>query len=233
MTDTRRIALIHTVGGLIPTFKKLTDELLPGVSVFNMVDESLLQNTIRAGHLQPETARRLVDLIGMAEQAGADAVMVTCSSVGAAVEASRTFVNVPVLRVDQPMADKAVEIAGSSGKRIGVAATLSTTLEPTLALVQARAEAAGQPDLTITSQLCAGAFEAVTAGDTAKHDAIVTEGLEKLAGRVDVIVLAQASMARVVDALPESSPARHVPILSSPRSGVTALAEVMAERVQG
>ena len=73
MTDSKRIALIHTVGSLIPTFKKLTDELLPGVSVFNMVDESLLQNTIRAGHLQPETARRLVNLVGMAEEAGAEA----------------------------------------------------------------------------------------------------------------------------------------------------------------
>jgi len=54
-----RIALIHTVSGLVPIFKKLTDELLPGVDIFNMVDESLLQNTIRAGYLQPQTAHRL------------------------------------------------------------------------------------------------------------------------------------------------------------------------------
>jgi Asp/Glu/hydantoin racemase len=223
----KRIAIIHTLSGNVPTFKKLTDELLPGVDIFNMVDESLLQNTVRAGHLQPQTARHLVSLIGLAEEAGADAVLVTCSSVGPAVEASRALVNVPVLRVDEPMANQAVEIASAVGKRIGVAATLSTTLAPTTALVRARAEAAGRYDLTIISQLCEGAFEAVVQGDTAKHDAIVTAGLEKLAGQVDVIVLAQASMARVVEALPDSSPAQRVPILSSPRSGVEAMASVL------
>jgi Asp/Glu/hydantoin racemase len=224
---TKRIALIHTVSSLTPAFKKLADELLPGVELFHMVDESLLQNTVRAGHLEPQTARRLVNLVALAEEAGAEAVLVTCSSVGPAVEASRAFVNVPVLRVDEPMANQAVELASAGRGRIGVAATLSTTLEPTTALVRARAEAAGKPDLTITSQLCEGAFEAVVAGDTARHDAIVSAGLEKLAGQVDVIVLAQASMARVVDALPESSPARRVPVLSSPRSGVMALASVL------
>src|SRR3954463_10128501 len=98
----KRIAIIHTVSGLVPTFKKLTEELMPGVETFNMVDESLLQNTIRAGHLEPQTARRLVTLVGLAEEAGAEAVLVTCSSVGRAVEAAQSFVNIPVLRVDRP-----------------------------------------------------------------------------------------------------------------------------------
>ncbi len=218
-----RVALIHTVSGLVPTFKKLTDELLPGVDIFNMVDESLLQNTIRAGHLQPQTAHRLATLIELAQEAGAEAVMVTCSSVGAAVEASRPFVGIPVLRVDQPMAERAVKLALAASGRIGVAATLATTLEPTAALVRAYAE--GQGAVEIVSQLCKGAFEAVTAGDGATADRIVTEGLEQLAGKVDVIVLAQASMARVVDALPADSPARRVPILASPRDGVAALAQ--------
>lgn len=219
----KRLAIIHTVSGLVPTFKKLAEELLPGVDTFNMVDESLLQNTIRAGHLQPQTSRRLATLIALAQDAGADAVLVTCSSVGPAVEASRPFVNIPVFRVDQPMADEALR----TGRRIGVAATLSTTLGPTGALVRARAEAAGRADIEVISQLCEGAFEAVTAGDTATHDAIVTAGLEKLAAQVDVIVLAQASMARVVENLPPESPARRVPILSSPRSGVQAVAEAL------
>ncbi len=223
----QRAALIHTVSGLVPTFKKLTDELMPGVDIFNMVDESLLQNTIRAGHLQPQTAHRLATLIALAQDAGADAVMVTCSSVGAAVEASRPFIQIPVLRVDQPMVDRAVQIASAAHKRIGVAATL----EPTSALVKQRAQAAGQPDLEIIAQLCSGAFEAVTAGDTVTHDRLVSEGLEKLAGQVDVIVLAQASMARVVESLPADSPARQVLILSSPRDGVMALASMLEASV--
>jgi Asp/Glu/hydantoin racemase len=223
----KRVAYIHTWSGHAATFNKLSDELLPGVDVFNMVDESLLQNTIRAGHLEALTARRLATLIALAEEAGADAVLVTCSSVGPAAEVARTLVNIPVLRVDEPMAAQAVDLANAGRGRIGIAATLSTTLEPTTALVRSHAKAAGRSDLTIITQLCEGAFEAVTSGDSGRHDAIVTAGLEKLAGQVDVIVLAQASMARVVESLPESSPARHVPILSSPRSGVTALASML------
>ena len=62
-----------------------------------------------------------------AQEAGADFILFTCSSIGPAVETAATLTDVPVLRVDQPMADKAVQL----GKRIGVIATLSTTLEPT------------------------------------------------------------------------------------------------------
>lgn len=219
-----RLALIHTVGGLIPTFKKLTDELLPGVDVYNVVDESLLQNTIRAGHLQPHTARRLAMLIEGAEEAGADAILVTCSSVGRAVEDARSLVHIPVFRVDQPM----VEMAIGMGSKIGVAATLSTTLEPTAALVQTQAEAVGK-SIEIITQLCEGAFEAVTSGDVDRHDEIVSQGLVDLSDKADVIILAQASMARVADALPEV--AKQVPILSSPRSGVSAVAETLGVRI--
>ncbi len=218
----KRVCLIHTVSSLVPTFKGLCGELLGPVDLFNMVDESLLQNAIREGRLSPTTARRLVGLVVSAEEAGADVVMVTCSSVGPAVELARSFVNIPVLRVDEPMADRAVQI----GKCIGVAATLRSTLEPTAELIRARARAASK-DVEVVSQLCEGAFEAVTAGNTVTHDRIVTAGLKELQSRADVIVLAQASMARVVDNLPEAE--RRVPILSSPRLGVERLAQVVSE----
>ena len=74
------------------------------------------------------------------QEAGADYILFTCSSIGAAVEASAALTKVPVLRVDQPMADQAVQ----TGKKIGVIATLPTTLEPTSDLVKRRAAAAGK-----------------------------------------------------------------------------------------
>jgi hypothetical protein len=48
----------------------------------------------------------------------------------------------------------------------------------------------------------------------------VAQGLRKLMTQVDVIVLAQASMARVVNTLSDNE--KTVPILSSPRSGIEA-----------
>lgn len=211
----KRLALIHTGNFLVPLFTQLCRETMPDVEVFHIADDSLIQNTIAANRLTPQTSRRLASYIQSAEEAGADAVMVTCSSVGAAVEAARPFVDIPVLRVDEPMADEAVREAHT----IGVIATLPTTLEPTRALIEARAVAQGREVETV-SHLCKGAFEAVSSGDSDTHDRIVREGLLELMDKVEVIVLAQASMARVVDTLSEAE--KKVPILSSPRLGVAA-----------
>jgi len=162
----------------------------------------------------------LLGYIASAMEAGADLVMVTCSSLGPAVDVAASLFDMPVLRVDQPMADLAVQ----TGKRIGVAATLKTTLDPTTSLVSARAKAAGK-EVEITAKLCEGAFEGVVSGDTARHDALVKAGLSELTDRVEVVVLAQASMARVVDLLSEEE--RRIPILSSPRLAVEYLARMI------
>lgn len=222
MADPQQIALIHTSPSMIPVFKALTGELLPGKPIFNMVDESLLCDIIECKGCPPSTARRLVGHVIAAEQAGAKFIMVTCSSMGRAVEASRALVAATVLRVDEPMAEKAV----ATGRRIGVLATLPSTLEPTVALIQARATAQGK-QIEMRSAVVDGAFQAVISGDGAKHDALVSAALKDLSRQVDVIVLAQASMARVVDALkPEEKP---VPILSSPRLGIEHLASLLAK----
>jgi Asp/Glu/hydantoin racemase len=215
-----QIAFIHTSPSMIPVFKTLATELLPGESIFNMVDESLLCDIIRDGRCPPKTARRLVNHVVEADEAGAQFILVTCSSMGRAVEASRVMVGAKVLRVDEPMAEKAV----ATGRRVGVIATLPSTLEPTAALIQARATAA-RKSIELTTVVVDGAFDAVISGDGAKHDALVGAALRDLARKTDVVVLAQASMARVVDALkPEEKP---VPILSSPRSAVEHLAKLV------
>ena len=217
---TTRIGLIHTVTSLVPVFKELFTELIPDVDLYHVVDESLLQNTISEGVLSPITSRRVVDYIVSAEQAGAEIVLVTCSSIGPAVDLGELVTTIPVLRVDRPMADYAVSI----GERIGVAATLNTTLEPTTALIREISESAGK-QIILTSKLCEGAFEAVIAGDTLKHDELVSLGLRDLMDQVDVIVLAQASMARVVGELPDDEV--RVPVLSSPRLAVEHLAKMV------
>ena len=216
----KTLGLIHTSATLVPIFQQLTSKALPGVKVFNIVDDSLIADVIRRGELTAQTARRVVDYVGSAENAGADYIMVTCSSIGAAVEASAALTKVPVLRVDQPMADLAVR----TGKKVGVIATLPTTLMPTSDLVKRRAAVAGK-EIELTARLCEGAFDALMGGDPAKHDKMVAEALKELSTQVDVIVLAQASMARVVDALPEVD--KRVPILASPPTAMEYLSTVL------
>ena len=215
----RKLALLHTSPVLTPLFTALCAQWLPEVRIFHTVDESLIKNTIEAGRLQKTTVRRLASLAGSALESGADAVLVTCSSVGPAVDLAQQLYDAPVLRVDAPMARAAVR----QGRRIGVLATLRTTLEPTSALVRRAADEA-ERSIEVLECLCEGAFDAVLAGDTATHDRLVSAALMERMREVDVIVLAQASMARVVAALPPG--ALTVPVLSSPESGIRQVRDV-------
>ena len=216
----KTLGLVHTSATLVPVFAQLCKEKLPGVNIFNIADDSLVKGIIAAGSLTPTIARRVAGYLESAELAGADYIMVTCSSIGPAVEAGAKLIGVPVLRVDQPMADQAV----ATGKKIGVVATLRTTLEPTADLIQRRADKVGKK-IELISKLCDGAFEALMSGDAATHDAKVAAALKELSQQVDVIVLAQASMARVVETL--SAADKRVPILASPAIAVDYLATVL------
>jgi Asp/Glu/hydantoin racemase len=213
----KKLGLIHTSATLVPVFADLCKELLPGVETFNIADDSLIKEVIATGRLTPSVSHRVAGHVFAAQEAGADQVLVTCSSIGEAVERAAALVNIAVLRVDQPMADEAVRIGG----KIGVAATLPTTLGPTTDLIRRRADAAdGSP--TIVSRLCEGAFDCLMSGDPDQHDAMVAEALLDLAATCDVVVLAQASMARVISQLGDAAP--KTPILSSPRLAISHLA---------
>jgi Asp/Glu/hydantoin racemase len=216
----KTLGLIHTSATLIPVFQQLCKEYLPGVNTFNIVDDSIVRNIRERGSLTPEISKRVADYVASAEDSGADYIMVTCSSIGAAVEAAAQHTKVPVLRVDQPMADLAVQ----TGKRIGVIATLQTTLGPTSDLVQRRAALAGK-EIELTSVVVDGAFEALMAGDAATHDSLVAAALRDLSKNVDVILLAQASMARVVDTLSDAD--KTVPIIASPPTAIKHLASIL------
>jgi Asp/Glu/hydantoin racemase len=215
------LALIHTSPTLAPAFNALCRQHIPEAEVFHVVDESLIQDTIRAGTLRKPTVRRLVNQIASAEDAGADAVLVTCSSIGPGVTLAQQLFDFPVLRIDEAMAESAVRQA----RVIGVLATLRTTLDPTTALLREKARKAGRT-VELVECLCEDAFPAVLAGDTATHDRMLKRALlEDLQG-VDAIVLAQASMARVVAMLAPG--ALRVPVFSSPELAVLRARQALA-----
>ena len=217
----KTLAFIHTSATLIPTFTQLANEHLDSsIETFHLSDDSLIKDVIRRNELTPLTAKRVGQHVASAAEAGADFILVTCSSIGRAVEAAADQVDVPVLRVDQPMADAAVRI----GSHIGVVATLPTTLDPTADLIRRRANLAGH-EAAITERLCEGACAAAMSGDPETHDAAVASALRELSDSCDVIVLAQASMARVANALPAEE--KPVPVLSSPFLAMQYLATIL------
>jgi Asp/Glu/hydantoin racemase len=207
-------------------FTALCAEQMPDTTIFHMVDESLIKDTIREGRLRRVTMRRLLAMIDSANLSGADAVMVTCSSIGPGIALGQQLFDFPVIRVDEAMAEAAVRM----GKRIGVMATLRTTLEPTIALLREKAAEAGR-EIEIVASLCDGAFDAVLSGDTATHDRILTAALLNDMRGVDVVVLAQASMARVVKTMPEGTLA--MPVLNSPELAVRQAREILSKLKNG
>ena len=212
-----QIAMIHTVSGLIPLFDGLAKHHLPRWQSFNVLDKSLLRSTIRDGVLSQTTMWRMAQMVHSAVEAGARAVVVTCSSLGPAVDAAKLFCPVPMFRIDEGMALAAVTL----GPRTGVLATLRTTLDPTSDLILRSAAQAGQP-CTVVAELADGAFHKLGTGDTAGHDAMLAQSLRDLAPKADVIVLAQASMARALALVQDEL--HTVPVLTSPELGMQHIA---------
>ena len=212
-----RVAFLHTGAVVIPPVSDLAREHLSGVTPINYLDDKIvadLGDADRAGSV-PE---RLTDLVRAAASAGADVVMFTCSSISQFAGPVGAEVGIPVLRIDEAMAD----IAVATGDRIAVLATLATTSGPTTALIRERAELAGRTP-EITSEVIDGAFAAVSSGDRATHDRIVAAAIERVAPGVDVVVLAQASMASAAEAADVD-----VPVLTSLEPGIKRLSEAVA-----
>jgi len=217
----RKLVFLNTVASLVPVFKELSQELLPAdIKVTHVADEMLLDVVLTAGELTPFACRLVVDHVAAAEAAGTDWVMFTCSSISPCADVARQLVDIPVFKIDQPMVDYALSV----GSRIGVAATAPTTLKPTSELVAARARARGL-EVNVEAALCPGAYDALFSGDVERHDEIVRRTIHQLMERNDVVVLAQASMARVADTIPVKD--RVVPVLSSPRLALEHLKAVI------
>lgn len=215
MSTPQTLALIHTSMVFLTVetmMKDLFAEILPGVRLINIVDDSLLPDVMRVGHIPPEVASRMADYVAAAEKTGADAILSLCSSLGPAIDAARPRVRIPVLKIDEAMAAK----AAADGQRIGVMATVPTTLGPTCDLIQAQADRIRKP-IRIERSLVAGAFEALMAGQKALHDEKVFEAGRALADKVDLIAFAQASMTRLAPRMAELTGR---PVLTSPRLGI-------------
>jgi Asp/Glu/hydantoin racemase len=209
---TKRMAVLHTsfvFTNVEPVFKDLFKELIPDVEVIDFVDSHILADVRRVGQVQPSHIQRMCYMAQAAEAAGADLIFSACSSLGPSMDVARQLVNVPIIKIDDAMTQRAVEL----GSTIGVMATVPTTLPPTVDLIQRWATAAGKP-VDVKQRLCEGAFDILMSGDRDRHDQMVLDGALQLAPQVDLIVLAQASMSRLASMLSEKTGKE---VLSSPR----------------
>jgi Asp/Glu/hydantoin racemase len=214
-----RIFAVHTAMALVEPVSLLFSEHLPQVKLHHIADDSLIREVIENNGVTPAVRRRLLSYYQGAADAGACLVFNTCSSVGEVAEMARLLIAVPILRIDEPMARTAAGMAS----RIGVLATLPSTLRPTADLIRKMAREQNKR-VEIAEGLADGAFQAVMSGDRETHDRLIMEASGKVAARVDVIVLAQGSMARMEASLAATT---GIPVLSSPLSGVLGVKEFL------
>jgi Asp/Glu/hydantoin racemase len=205
----KRLLLLHTVSPLIDVFNELCTRLLPGVTVLHILDEPLLKMIQGEGGTERDFIERIEGHARTAETVKAGVMLVTCSSVSPFVDMIRKPEAIHVLKIDDAMIEKAVE----SGDMVGVIATGSSTLGPTEKAIDKKARETGK-EVVVKTHIVERALESLLKGDVEMHDMLVAGAVSKMSKETDVVVLAQASMARVLDYIAEKD--RPVPVLSSP-----------------
>lgn len=161
----------------------------PDIEIFNIMDDSLLHDTRKDGGMTPVIASRMLNYAKAAEASGADGIIVTCTSVNQATKYIKKFLSIPIINIEEPVAEMAVE----NGIRIGILGTVPTSPGAIGSVIEEKAKEAGKK-IEIVNSVVDGAFDVLCAGDRDKHDQMVREALYKLAEQVDVIAFAQISM---------------------------------------
>ncbi len=216
----QRVAIIQTSSVSTSHLGSLFNELLPDVEVINIIDDSLLPEVVANGSPTNAVIRRITAYAQAAEAAGASVILNQCSSVGEVVDVASQTIGIPYVKVDMPMARKAVEL----GERITVVATVRSTLGPSVRLVERAAADAGKT-VTVKELLVDGALDVLMKqGDRELHNKMVLDAIAAAEKTSDVVVLAQGSMAILEPELKQFSK----PVLTSPRLGVEQIKALLA-----
>lgn len=221
-----KVGLVYTstTPELIEMVEQEVKRNLGDVTLLTYEDASILAEIRNASYVTSNAGAKLVTMYMNAIRDGADAILNVCSSVGEVADAAKEigkYLGVPIVRIDEEMCKDAVRIAVRNKGRIGVLATLPTTLNPTKQTIYKVARQMGQ-QITITD----GLFDAFGAN----QETFQTQILEKageLANQVDVILLCQGSMA-YCETLVQNK--YGLPVVSSPRYGALDLKRALIDK---
>ena len=209
----KTVGIIHTTPATIASLGALAQEILQDVHIVNILDDSILAD-MRDGHNVEFVRERWISYASTLEKLGVSAVLSACSTVGDFAEEADRMLSVPVYRIDEAMAEEAV----TRGGNIAVFATLRSTLDPTVRLIQRKAKESGA-QVQVETVLVEGAYEALMGGDKNAHDQKIADAVAKRLDTCNAIVLAQASMASAVSSLKDAGDK----VLTSPRLGLLRL----------
>jgi len=205
---------------------------LPGVHLVNVGNEAVQLSFMQA-HAQglpcPPQAnidrfvRYAIDLV---ELAHVTAVMITCSTMNRSYpEVARALepYGVPVIQIDQPMMERAVE----SGGKVLVIATHGPTVANTQALLRETADRMGR-SITFDGETVEAAWERLAEGDIAAHNQIIADVISaKREAGFSSVVLAQLSMSVFLFSYPDPQAVFGLPVLTSGQCGFERAREIL------
>jgi Asp/Glu/hydantoin racemase len=205
----KTLVLLHSLSNVIALTYELVREMAPDIEVSHLLDETIWYELKKEGKLNADIVRRVCFYAVVAQEADARAMLTTCSSLSPCFEVAQHLVDIPLIRLDLP----AIERALSIGPNVGLVATARSTVQPYIDLVGKVANEKGIEANPI-DLFCDNALSALKNGEIEKHDTMVFDtiynGTKK--HRLDVIVLCQASLHRV---LPQLEGKFDIPVLSA------------------
>jgi aspartate/glutamate racemase len=222
MNDSKKtLGIIHASNLTIRAMQPFLERYIPDIEAVHLCDDTIQRDNIRAGvGVIPKTNYfKFAQYAHNLQEAGADMILLACSTFNYAAELARPMIDIPIMQIDRPMMEAAV----SQGARVGLLATLATTVPSSERLLRIVA-AEQHKEIEITTVLREEAFQAIQKGDTDRHNAILLEEIEKLSGKVDSIAMAQLSMSALAPHLPKT----RVPVYDSGTTGFGRIRQMLA-----
>ncbi len=185
-------------------------------------DPSILAEVREHGYVTAGAAARLVGMFMQAVSDGADVILNCCSSVGEVADAAQDigrYTGIPIVRIDEEMCRAAVREAAKTGGRIGVLATLATTLTPTKNTILRCAR-----EINRQVELVDGLIDGAFGINQDQFKEMLCAKTEEIKDKTDVILLCQGSMAYAEETIHERF---GMPVFSSPRFGAEAVREAL------
>lgn len=218
----KTLGIIHAAVFTANTVAPYCQEIIPEVEIMHLGDDTVQRDNLKApvGTIPKVNFFKFTTYCHFLEEAGVDLIMLGCSTFNRAAELARPMINTPILNIDRPMMDLAVQ----QGTRIGLLGTLPSTMPASERLLRQAGHDAGK-ELNIKPVLCAEAFKVLRQGNVEKHNEMLLDAIDQLTREVDAVVMAQVSMSVLEKELTNT----RVPVYNSGRTGFERARQMLLE----
>ncbi|MCL2569521.1 MAG: hypothetical protein FWE12_08895 [Oscillospiraceae bacterium] len=191
-----KIGFLHTTPKTIPMVDDLLARYMPDARTFNFLDDAVKIANFDApiGETPKENLLRWAKYARYLEQQGCSAVLSCCSLMPQATEYAKQVLNVPMVQMDAPAVDKAIE-----HKRIGVIGTVERASFYLKGEIERKTALLGKT-VELDYRINADAWGYFSRNEIEAHDEIVLADIKKMDDSdVDCILLAQIPLGLLED----------------------------------